>query len=343
MPNRKTKDTQIFEQIRAAVAKADPRPDAQNAALVKRFQVLQEVPSLSRFGRKSSERAEEVVNVLKDGLPLHPGIDRTTLDELGEILPAAADVVEFLRMEWEFATALSSPFQLPNILLVGVSGGGKTHFAKQIQKLFCDREIVFAAAGVSSAVDVNGQPPGFDSADVGLAVRAMVDAKSANPVIIFDEIDKLGDSNYNGHTEQALLPLLERASAESYRDPFLGVPVNVSKVSYIFTANDMAGLSVPFLSRVRKFTIQGPRVEDLDMLVQSLRTSLISEYEIPESSVPQADDLLERQMINAIRRGASVRQLKTIYRNAMKRRLVEQAARRHDPNQAMDAPNVRSI
>lgn len=89
----------------------------------------------------------------------------------------------------------------------------------------------------------------------GVIIRALIKAKSNNPVILLDEIEKMGKS-YKGNPEHALLQILDPSQNSSFKDHYVGIPVDLSKVMFICTANSLE-MSAPLLNRLELIEVPG--------------------------------------------------------------------------------------
>lgn len=141
-----------------------------------------------------------------------------------------------------------APIRLPPLLLCGGPGTGKTRLVSEIAGLMglpC-REIPLA--GCCDAIKITGLSRYWSTAGSGLIARTLCDNVVANPIFIFDEIDKAGSSD-KGNPHDAMLMLLEENTARTFRDEFLQCPIDASHASFLATANSVDMLPAPLLSR----------------------------------------------------------------------------------------------
>lgn len=108
----------------------------------------------------------------------------------------------------------------------------------------------------------------------------------ANPLIVVDELDKASPDSRNGRIWDVLLQLLEPASSKSFLDECLGVPADISKVSWIATANSLNPLPEPLLNRFTVVLVKPPCKEDLLKVAESVRRQMAMDLEIDQRMIP---------------------------------------------------------
>lgn len=141
------------------------------------------------------------------------------------------------------------------VLLVGQPGTGKTSLALSMAEGlgFGGRKIQLS--GATGAFIFNGVDRGYRDACCGKIIKVFQEVPTLNPVIILDEVDKLGTSEHNGRAADALLDILDTKQSRRFVDNYLDVPFNVSKAFYVLTANTLSDVPAPLLSRCKVFFV----------------------------------------------------------------------------------------
>jgi ATP-dependent Lon protease len=220
----------------------------------------------------------------------------------------------------------------PILLFAGPPGVGKTSIAKSIARSLGRKYVRIALGGVRDEADVRGHRRTYVGAMPGRIVQALKQAKSRNPVILLDEVDKLGIS-MQGDPSSALLEVLDPAQNHEFTDHYLGVPFDLSEVLFVATANYPQSIPAPLFDRMEQVEFRGyTEQEKLEIAKRYLipRQREEAGLETPELEVT---DNAVRFTISNYTREAGVRQLE---REIGK--LARKAARRIASN---DTPRVR--
>ncbi len=234
------------------------------------------------------------------------------LTSLRETMPwfsHAIDAVEDRLLLLSFGGAAGA--RIPPIVLVGPPGCGKTYFAHALGDALELRHAALNLGGASDNRLLEGTARGYIQGQPSWPVCMMDDLGTANPLLIVEEVDKAGGSDRNGRPLDTLLAMLEPISARRYRDPYLMAPVDLSRISWILTANTIDGLPAPLLSRLLIISVEGPHVSDFSVVWNAAHASLLSEYGLASDRLPELGVLVRRRLEASFARHRSIRQLRT--------------------------------
>ena len=209
---------------------------------------------------KSLERFQALV-----GRPLPyagqlPDADQLVL-QLQMEAPWLDSVTRVLQRRLQLSVLGQSGATLPPLLFVGLPGTGKSWIASRIAELYQLPYLIIAAAGASDNMSLKGTSRGWGTSRPGRLVDFIAECQVANPLVIVDEIDKVGEGKTNGNLLDLLHQLLEPQNASQWTDEHLQGRCDLSRVSWIATANSVSHLPSSLLSRFQVIEVEGPRPE----------------------------------------------------------------------------------
>ena len=164
----------------------------------------------------------------------------------------------------EISSSVANGIRPKPILLVGDPGCGKTSLAISLASAFPERgHAVISLTGKDAAFELSGVDQAWRACTFGLILKAFLQAGSMSPIIIFDELDKIGQSETHSRADSAFLDLLQPERARLFTDAFMALPIDASNAWYIFTANTLQGIPAPLLDRLSIFQMDDYSFDDL--------------------------------------------------------------------------------
>jgi len=194
------------------------------------------------------------------------------------------------------------------LCLLGAPGVGKTSIAKSIAEATGRSFVRLSLGGMKDESELRGHRKTYVGAMPGRIVTALRQAKSSNPLILLDEIDKIG-ADYKGDPASALLEILDSEQNMAFRDNYLEIGIDLSKVLFLATANDTSTIPSPLLDRMEILELSSYTAEEkFNIAKNHLLPKQIKKHGLEKKSVKITDDAL-KDIISSYTRESGVRKL----------------------------------
>ena len=313
----KTADVERFEQRMAELEPPEHVSDRFDDELQK-LQMLEQGSSEYGVTRNYLDWLTQVPwgKTSKDHFDLAEA--RRILDHDHDGLDDVKDrIVEFLA-EGSFKGEVSGSI----LLLVGPPGVGKTSIGRSVADALGREFYRFSVGGMRDEAEIKGHRRTYIGAMPGKFVQALKDAKVSNPVIMLDEIDKIGAS-YQGDPASALLETLDPEQNKDFLDHYLDVRLDLSKVLFICTANQLDTIPRPLLDRMDVIRLSGYIAEEkLAIAKHYLLPKLLKRAGLMKKQLNITDAAL-RQVIEGYAREAGVRGLEKLIHKIIRKGIVK--------------------
>jgi ATP-dependent Lon protease len=267
--------------------------------------------------------------------------DHTGLDEVKERIVELL-AVRKLREERgieEVGTARRKPGAI--VALVGPPGVGKTSLGESIARALGRSFVRVALGGVRDEAEIRGHRRTYVGAQPGRIVRAITEAGTMNPVVLLDEIDKVG-SDWRGDPSSALLEVLDPAQNHTFRDHYLEVDLDLSDVLFLATANVLETIPGPLLDRLELIRLDGYTEDEKVAIARDhLLERQVQGNGLQPGEVVVSDDAL-RALVSGYTREAGVRELERQLGKALRKVAVRVAGGEGTPI-SVDVDDLRDL
>jgi ATP-dependent Lon protease len=335
------------DDYRAKIADRDLPDDVRTA-------VLREIDKLERTSDQSPETGW-IRTWLDTVLEIPWGVesaDRLDVNEAKRILNADHDGLEDVKdriLEHLAVRKLQAERGLKPadgrgsgaiLALVGPPGVGKTSLGQSIANALERKFVRVSLGGVRDEAEIRGHRRTYVGAQPGRLVRALREAGTMNPVIVLDEVDKIG-SDYRGDPSSALLEVLDPAQNHTFRDHYLEVDLDLSRVMFVATANVIDTIPGPLLDRMEVIRLDGyTESEKVAIARHHLLGRQLTRAALREDEVEIDDDAL-RTIVADYTREAGVRNLEREIGRLLRKAATKLAAGEREAPIVVSASDVR--
>jgi ATP-dependent Lon protease len=335
----------VAEEYRAKIAEAG-MPEAVEA------QAERELTRLEKIGEASPE--SQVIRTYLDWLLAVPWSQRSeerldprhAREVLDEDHAGLEDVKERI-VEYLAVRKLRKERGIPDdrrsgaiLTFIGPPGVGKTSIGESIARALGREFVRMSLGGVRDEAEIRGHRRTYIGALPGRLVRALRDAGTMNPVILLDEVDKLG-ADWRGDPSAALLEVLDPAQNHTFRDHYLDVELDLSEVVFIATANFAEGIPGPLLDRMEVIPFDGYTVDEKVAIAEGyLWPRQRDRNGLREEEVFVAPETI-RLVIDEYTREAGVRNLERELGKILRKTATKIASESAEPPVEIDAAAVR--
>ena len=199
---------------------------------------------------------------------------KPSLDKLRLMFPNFEKFINFLENNYYLNSLGNNEFYFPPSLLNGPAGIGKTFFLSSLAKAAKTSYSMISMESVTASFMLTGSNSQWENGSPGEFFNNAISSEYANNILLLDEIDKCRKGNYFS-VENSLLPLLEIHTAQNFKDEFVPLKLDISKMIWLATSNNLNDISLPIRSRFEIFNIKAPNFEERKLLAQSIYSTLL--------------------------------------------------------------------
>ncbi|MBP6869335.1 endopeptidase La [Candidatus Babeliales bacterium] len=295
-----------FEVLREEI-EAKPLPEKIKAEMSKQLNKLERISPDSMEASVTRNHIEWVLS-LPWGIHTKDNLDITHAKQvLDEDHHGLAEIKERI-LDFISVKNLKQNGPSPILCFTGAPGVGKTSLGKSIARALGRNFFRISLGGVKDESEMRGHRRTYVGAMPGRFIQGMKKAKSMNPVILIDELDKLG-SDFRGDPSAAMLEILDPQQNTEFYDNYLGIPFDLSNVLFIATSNDISAISAPLRDRMEIIELSGYTTQEKVSIAKNhLVHQAIAESGLNQQHFQLSEPVIE-DIINGYTRESGVRNL----------------------------------
>lgn len=295
-----------MESMKAKIAELPMDEEAKEEA-IRQLRRLERTSPDSMESTVLRNHIEWLIN-LPWGISTKDNIDIENAKNILDEDHAGLEVIKDRLLDFLSVRALKEDCDTPILCLAGPPGVGKTSLGKSIAKALGRKFVRLSLGGVHDESEIRGHRRTYVGALPGRFIQAIKKAGSLNPLIMIDEIDKIGQSQ-RGDPSAALLEVLDPEQNNTFYDNYLGVHFDLSKTLFITTANDLSGIPEPLRDRMEIIQLPGyTHEEKIDIAKKHLISKAVKKSGLEDKGF-ELNDKVVSEIVMGYTREAGVREL----------------------------------
>lgn len=213
---------------------------------------------------------------------------KSSLDKLRMKFPNFQKFIDFLENNYYLNSLGNNEFYFPPSLLNGPAGIGKTFFLSSLAKAAKTSYKMISMESITANFMLTGSSSLWENGCPGEFFNSAITSEYANNILLLDEIDKCEGGRFS--VENALLPLLEIHTAQNFKDEYVPLKLDISKMIWLATSNNLNDIALPIRSRFEVFNIKSPNFEERKLLAQSIYSTLLENNHWGKGFVSHVND-----------------------------------------------------